>query len=230
MTESSNQLDKVISKIQKLLAMAADTSTPNEALIAARRARALMDKYQLSKADIESKAGNQFLETKANMTGSVRKQWLLKLSSSAAILNDCVGAVSRAPYVQYFFQGFKADAIVAKLTMDYLVEACERQLKSSGITGASNRNFFRVGFSEQVQLRALQITEERKKTFVNDTGTALVPLKKELITNHFGKLNPLKHQKRRRPSRDEEDAYTEGMRQGQTVSLEKQIENEKEAA
>lgn len=34
--------------------------------------------------------------------------------------------------------------------MDYLVEACERQLQNSMTKGASNRNFFRVGFAEQV--------------------------------------------------------------------------------
>lgn len=230
MTESSNRIDKVISKIQNLLAMAADTSTPNEALIAARRARSLMDKYQLSKADISTKDDNQFLETQANVTNSTRRQWLLGLAAAAAILNDCVSAVSRAPDVHYFFQGFKADAIVAKLTMDYLVEACERQLQNSTIKGASNRNFFRVGFAEQVHSRARQIKEEREKTFVSESGTALIPLKGKLIEQHFGQLKSIKTQKRRRPSSGELDAYVEGTRQGQEISLEKQIETEQEAA
>ena len=58
-----NDEDKLIDRIRKLLALAEDAASQNEALIAARRARSLMDKHQITKGDIERAAGSQFLET-----------------------------------------------------------------------------------------------------------------------------------------------------------------------
>lgn len=46
------ELDKVRARIQKLLAMAQDSSSPNEAAIAAERVQKLMAKYNLDMADV----------------------------------------------------------------------------------------------------------------------------------------------------------------------------------
>lgn len=219
-----SDLDKVIGKIQKLLAMAEDTSSPNEALIAARRARALMDKYQLSRADIEKEVGSQFLETKADLVTSRRRVWVVNLWSAAADLNDCVAVITHSPRVEYLFQGFKSDSIVAKLTMDYLVDTCNRLCNESQSKGISEKNFFRVGFSQSIRQRAASIAEERKTTFVDSTGTALVPLKESMIEAHFGSLEPMNSINQREPSDREMAALMEGVRMGKNVCLDKQVE------
>jgi hypothetical protein len=51
-------LEKIKDRIAKLLRMSQDASSPNEAAIAAGRARALMDKYQIEAFD----ANNQVKE------------------------------------------------------------------------------------------------------------------------------------------------------------------------
>ena len=56
------QLDKIKERIAKLLAMAKDAASPNEAAIAAGRARSLMDKYQLDEYDIKDAAPVQFAQ------------------------------------------------------------------------------------------------------------------------------------------------------------------------
>ena len=48
----SNVDPKIMERIQNLLRMAEDTSSPNEAAIAARRAEALMRKHQLTQVDV----------------------------------------------------------------------------------------------------------------------------------------------------------------------------------
>lgn len=231
MDSADSGQDKVIEKIRKLLAMADDTASPNEALIAARRARKLMDKHQISREDIEEdEINSQFLESVAEKETTQRKKWLLYIAMAVGQLNDCTSVVTRRPQVKYKFRGFKADAIVAKMTMDYLVKACERQLNESQCVGASERNFFRIGFSEEIYERAVEIKAEREKNFVSETGTALVPLKekmvKEYFEKHFGKLRNIKTNRQRPPRDSEVDAYTQGQQAGRNTGLEKQVEGE----
>jgi len=217
--------DKVIEKIRKLLAMAEDTSSPNEAMIAARRARKLMDKHQLKREDIEDKEATQFLQTQADKVTRQRKTWLLYIASASAVLNDCVSVVSGAPEVIYKFRGFTSDAVVAKLTMDYLVDACERQLNQSDAVGASERNFFRVGFGQAVLNRAHEIKREREEEMVTTTGTALIPMKQKMIEQHFGKLQTFTR-RHRNPSASENKAYSDGYTAGRKTGLERQVEGE----
>lgn len=217
--------DKIIERVRRLLSMAEDASSPNEAMIAARRARSLMDKHQISKADIESAVGTQFLETEAKKETSVRRQWMRFLSHSAAILNDCDPLLSSSPRVRYFFQGFKSDAIVAKLTMDYFVDTCERLCSKSTAVGVSNKNFYRVGFSQSIALRAEEIVKERDKLKTSN-GKGLVFCKKSAIAKHFGDYPTVKQKPVREPSPDEMISYLAGREDGQNVGLEKQINRE----
>ncbi len=46
------EYEKIINRVKKLLALSNDTSSPNEAAIALKRVRSLMDKYQLTHEDI----------------------------------------------------------------------------------------------------------------------------------------------------------------------------------
>ena len=227
MSEQDKDLDKVIQKVQKLLAMAEDTSSPNEALLAANRARKLMDKHQLSKDDIERATGDQFLETTADRKTKTCQTWLRFLVQASAYLNDCRPVLGWDGLKLYKFQGFKADAIVAKLTMDYLVDACERALEKSNSHGRSEKNFFRIGFSEMVLRRAIAVKKEREKSFVSaSTGTALVPVKEAMILSHFGVMGKARKTQVREPSVDEAQAYANGLRTGRHVGLEKQVEGQ----
>jgi hypothetical protein len=221
-----DKLKRVIDRIQGLLAMAEDVSSPNEALIAAQQARKMMDKYQLSKKDIEKELGHQFLESQAERTTKVRVQWMMNLWAAAASLNDCVAAVTHAPEVRYLFRGFKSDAIVAKLTMDYLVATCEYACKQQDLVGRSQKHYFRLGFSEQIERRAYVIEHQRKRDFVSSTGTALVMMKEQLIETHFGLISPMKSRDSRPPDSDEMAAYQAGIERGRKVGLDRQIKGE----
>ncbi|MBY7859150.1 DUF2786 domain-containing protein [Vibrio fluvialis] len=224
------QLEKVIDKIQKLLAMANDTSSPKEALLAAKRARVLMDKYQLSQDDIESKIGSQFLELENEPKGKLYL-WEKHIALAAATLNDCRSAIRRRHRgSQFLFQGFKADVIVAKMTMDYLTHAARKAKELSEVKGISESQLFMQGFANEVLERANDIKRNREKHFVSNKGTGLVVLKMTEIIKHFGELGSARHHKARSPmSFEEMIAFELGSRAGRSISLDKQID-EKESS
>ncbi len=229
----SENMDRIIEKISKLLAMANDSSSPNEAMIAARRARALMDKHQLEVSDIEAAKGSQFLELKYELNGSRTPKWMVSLASASSSLNDCRVLRQRGIYdtnMSFVFQGFKADTIVAKLTFEYFVEACERQLERLKLKGASKRNFFRLGFAQQVSYRYALIVNERQQTMVSSTGTALIPLKMSQIIEYFGETGTYKPAPTRNASSEEIAAYMRGVEQGKQLGLDPQVEGERAKA
>lgn len=204
--------------------MAEDTSSPNEAMIAARKARILMDKHQISKSDVESVIGDQFAETKASKETKKAQTWLRILTYSVAKLNDCRAVLGWNGLRLYQFQGFKSDAIVAKLTMDYLIEACERACSLSKTKGRSEKNYFRLGFVQSVNDRINEIVKERTETFVDkETGNSLIPVKSAMIAEHFGDLSSAKSPEVRSPNETEEKAFFDGLINGNKVGLEKQV-------
>jgi len=62
--------EKILKRIKNLLDMAMDSSSPNEAMIAARRSRALMDEHQISKDDLLSIDDNSFGVTEVDLRTS----------------------------------------------------------------------------------------------------------------------------------------------------------------
>lgn len=225
----NEKTDKLIERITRLLAMAGDASSPNEALIAARRARKLMDQHEITRADIESAehGASQFKETVTNRQGAVLKAWVRRLHSAVGVLHDChaVFITGLPGFVQYTFRGFAADAIVGKLTFDYLVEACDRACKRSNTYGVSEKNFFRMGFANEVYRRAIDIRRERQSLSTSD-GKSLVLVKSKAITKHFGDVETRVFGNERPPTASERLAYLNGADEGSKVGLDKQVEED----
>lgn len=216
--------DKIIGRIIKLLAMAEDASSPNEALIAAQRARKLMDQHQVTKSDLEI-TGSQFLKTQADMNSKIRQRWLLSLAAASAALNDCRTHSSTKSAI-YYFEGFKADAVVAKLTMDYLVTTCNRLSKDFS---GHKRSCYKLGFSRAVRTRANALKKERNN-LKTTTGTGLMVIKAQAIEKHFGCLISIKLSNLSQPSASEQKAYLKGVEAGDKVSLDKQVTDESKSA
>lgn len=218
--------DKVIARIAKLLAMAKDVSSPEEAMIAAKRARHLMDKHQLSENDIEAslKQNDEFLADSTERSGSTIRQWLVQLQVASAILNDCESLIYRGRKARYEFRGYASDVVVAKLMFEYLIGACERLCQASGLKGHSLKNAYRVGFATRLSRRALEIKEERDKLHTH-SGKGLVHLKEEAIKKHFGVVEATYKPTQRPLSQAEYYAYKSGQKDGDAVGLDTQVGN-----
>src|SRR5271165_781011 len=93
-------LEKIKDRVAKLLRMAADCASPNEAAIAAGRARALMDKYQIEAFD----ANNHVKDTFGVGVGSgyFKKlpTYMVALAVAVAKYNDCQGRYENADFGQ----------------------------------------------------------------------------------------------------------------------------------
>jgi hypothetical protein len=221
--------EKVIAKVKKLLALS-ESSNPNEALLAAKRARRLMDQHSLTKEDIESAGGSEFLESKSDFEYRQRNSWIINLQSAVAMLNDCVGVIEPSDgLIFHKFRGFTADAVVAKMTLDYLIEACGRCCKAANVSGRSEKNQFRLGFASAISRKVMTILDEREKSFVSTTGTNIIPIKINQIKQHFGDLKVFNQRVSREPTYSEIEAYLSGSIAGEQTSLDKQVDGEETA-
>src|SRR6478609_1846278 len=82
-------LDKIKERIAKLLAMSRDASSPNEAAIAAGRARKLMDQYQLQEFDLAKALKEEFGSIPATHFSRGMPVYMQTLAVAVAQYNDC---------------------------------------------------------------------------------------------------------------------------------------------
>lgn len=187
--------EKIIERVRRLLRMAQDVTSPNEAAIAAERARKLMDKYQIdameaSKSlEVRDDFAEQSGDTKAYRRYPAWMQWL---AASVAKLNDCLASfhITDDLKKQMQFKGYSSDVIIATAMHDYLVKAIERlcedyrtQYRQTGRTAA----IYKVYAANRLCARLNTLRDEREKNLPKDNaGTSLVVLKMQCVEAHFG--------------------------------------------
>lgn len=216
-----NTETRIIETVRKLLNMAEDTSSPEEAMIAAKRARSLIDKHQLSEIDLlKEKAVFGFSEHSTN------RQRVDKFGSimlvNIAKLNDCqTFYVSRNNQIIIIFEGLVADVACAKYTYVFLITERDNQARKICF-GKADAYAYRRGFVDGVKVQVDKILVERT-TLKSNTGTSLVICKNQLVEKHFGvqgyvrtKVSPV--------TQLEQDSYELGFVRGNKSYLGKAIE------
>ena len=187
--------DKVINRIKKLLAMAGDVSSPNEAAIAASRARKLMDEYQISLDDLQESDG--FGVTSTNKSYTYRPKWMSILAPAVAKFNDtqALGAEGRI-----VFRGFETDVFLSLSMYEYLVKTitrlCKEYMRECGYSHyhASVGDPFKYNAAKAVCEKIRELIKERK-TVQTSTGKDLVIIKKDLVEQKFGAVKYVKSKK-----------------------------------
>lgn len=209
-------LQRVKERIAKLLAMAADASSPNEAAIAAQRARSLMDKYQLDEYDVSEAAPQEFADEAVTRAFASVPYHIDILSVAVALYNDCQSVFYRAPMdyrmkgkatingrdgrgtkfegKQIRFRGYKNDVELARQMLDRLLDNIDRLCKTYMTKNHPGRYNVRVGgeyktgCAQALIVQFKEMTKERKAlTF--SSGTALVVSKEKAVAGHFGETN-----------------------------------------
>lgn len=190
--------EQVLERIRALLAMAADTSSPHEASIAAGRARKLMDQHQVDLADLKESNGFGF----ANIDKEYRffPKWKSILSVAVARLNDCKSILShkykssnKSYSYQLVFQGFEADVAVAEAMYDYLTKAvdrlCGKYIEPLGYTRYPARlgDAYKKGAALELVRRLEELLKERTAEVKMSSGTSLVVFKMAQVEAEFGK-------------------------------------------
>ena len=227
---------KIIERIRKLYAMAQDTSSANEAAIAAKRARSLMDKHGVQLSDLEtSDMAQQTTDTAYRALPS----WYGILSLGVARYNDCI--VSRIG-AKITFSGYDVDVTGSVLMLDYLITSMERHLKDhkqcTGLTSRAESGSFRIGYASDMQQRLTTMADERKAEQMqaakaqaqaaNDGSTALVLVeeKTKMVAEKFGRQRI----KSNRASYRSASGYSAGAKASQRTNINKQVNGNSQRA
>jgi len=212
-------MNKIIKRIKNLLDMAEDSSSPNEAAIAASRARKLMDKHQLSDIDVflgSSDFKEDYIAYKyKNMDIAMQSMLIL-----VGRLNDCIlkaEIIEEKLYVS--FSGYTADSICCKYTADMLVNNCEKEVRIR--KGPTRKNSFRRGYCTAVKEKILLLLKERKEEIKKASSRDLISEKMINVINKYG--DPCYIQGcRTRTNRN--SSYAEGYECGRKQSLNRGVD------
>lgn len=220
--------DKLIERVRKLYAMAQDTSSPNEAAIAAARVTKLMESEGITLADITKEQTEFGTHSGADYGGNF-PAWVNYMAVPIAKLNDCIGKleavrVNGKARTRIVFQGFDVDALAATLMLDYLIQAGGRQwkalLKSDREmleqTGGINRgrDDFRIGFARAIVERLNKINAEREANKPQSDGRSLMVVKAQLVADKYGAARYGKGKAKTRASVAAGAGYAAGMQTG----------------
>lgn len=205
----SDNLEAIMRRIQKLLAIAQDgRANPNEAAAAAGMAERIMRKYQLENSDLVIKGiksgedmgtADSICTAKTNGTRiKTVPLWASWMASTIADLNNCGVIIVRDASTDYEakvrFMGYKGDVQVSKYMLDYLVGTTLNLCKDFKNTqqylnhGRSAMASFRSGVALGIRSSLLALIEDKKAQEVEQvkTGTSLVVIKQAAIEEKFG--------------------------------------------
>ncbi|TXG97716.1 MAG: DUF2786 domain-containing protein [Nevskiaceae bacterium] len=230
---------KIIERVANLLRMASDTSSPNEAAIAARRARQLMDKHQVGLHELGA-AADEFAKMSFGKAYRFMPQYRNILSVAVAKFNDCIMSFSHEYYAvqghyrrRVQFKGYKSDAIIAGNMYDYLTDTidrlCAEYIKSTGHVGsypAAIGDAFKKGAAQEICWRLDGMMAEREKDTQLSTGTSLVVVKAAEVEAKFG---PPKYREMNITTRntwEADRAKNAGHEAGSKINLSTQVEND----
>ncbi len=198
MTESKRK--KILDRIKKLLAMANDASSPNEAAIAAKRAKALMNEHNVSEADAigGSLDLDDIGEKNVGPTYARFPKWLSQLAIGVAKYSDTHVVFGWAPRTAngtrrkvLTFRGELTDLEVADYLFTYLKRTIERLCTEHGFEWPAERDSFKKGAAMEVVDTLERMAEEERQWFADDgnkKALVLIDKKQALIKKKFGRV------------------------------------------
>lgn len=221
--------EKILDRIRKLLAMSKDSSSPHEAAIAARRARAMMDEYQVSELDLTQVSPNDF--GVANTTTGTRTQVMEvgQIAMACAKLNDCIVVGDRNYHgsLYYTFKGLLADSVCAAEMFKWLRDDMYRYAERV-VEGRSARRAYRLGFATGIHQQVERILEERNQLKEKTTGTSLVVAKRAIVEQHFGVQQYGSRRSKTNVRGTDVEAYYLGRDRGEQTNLFRQVDGGKQ--
>ena len=231
---------KIIEKLQKLLALAA-SDTEHEAGLAMSKAEALMREHNLSVADVALNGSGADVQSEevTGLTKAVQK-WEAQLGSQIAwAFNGKVIRCTSPENAWYltFIAGRTDLAIIVDL-FDRLRDAVKRM--SSAYVSRNyfpgyriKRHYFlnsyRLGMVQTIQERLARLKEnttpnDTTKNTYGLTGKELMVVKDKAIDQRVSQLFPNTRTVHSRPSRVVTSAYQQGQDDGHNVSLHRSVD------
>jgi len=242
-----DNLDVVIKRIRKLLALASRNSSVAEAASAAAEAQRLMTKYQLEMASVEAHEGTvagAVIQEAIEESHGKLVRWRSTLAMAVAEANQCRSiwlTDGKGHKGALTFFGTQANVQMAKALFESVAEQIERLTKEAlakakivelgeiKIYGGS----FRLGAVSAVRGRLVELTEERDRRLKAQaalpagpavTALAVFDRNQSAIENYLGKAfdSPVRNVA---PSRQRitPDGFADGKVAGSSIHLGKQL-------
>jgi len=220
----NEERQRIIERVQKLFALAAQNDSPEEAQLAAMRAQELLHKHDLSLSEVEiqregsSVCGEQHIQLKQRKTPT----WVKFLHST---VGEGFGVENfrglRLLDTLFIYIGVEPDVTIAKQVFEYLYNF----IKTYNLRGKSptQRNQWRMGFIYAVHT----CLEEHNKKKSGDAHSCGLMLAKEHITQDYiaKKYNDVK-KGRKLPETKISRSFHEGVAVGMTTPINRPIEGE----
>ena len=151
----NDKLQSVMQKIVKLRALAAQAGTPAEAETAAAQAEALLVKYQIDEASIETPTNEEPLdEHDALWSGKTNEHWRGILCAGLTKDHGCAAIACRdGKTTTYRIAGRKSDVEIVHYMFTWLTTEIDRL--SGSEKGRADKTSFRIGAATGV-LRAMR--------------------------------------------------------------------------
>lgn len=217
--------DIIIDRIRKLLAMAADASSPNEAAIAAGRARKLMDKHQIEASDLGE--ASKFTTADAGSRYKFMPVWKNTLAVSVAKFNDCKAVLE---FGQIRFQGHDADVQVAVTMYEFLTATitrlCSDYMKAEGYGRYIARigDAFKKRAAAGVATKIAELQKQRQEDTKTAAGTSLVMFKMAAVVAEFGDTRYATKPVKTKADSEASRAAAAGFVAGQSISINTQLD------
>jgi hypothetical protein len=242
--------DRIIATIKKLLSMAEHAgSNEHEALLAAKRAEALMRKHNVDYAEAiaaEIKTGKA-IETRdvvatAKDNGTPTQAtppWAQQLAVRVGELFDSPVRLVRIETrkgrweTAVRFHGYVHDVEVASWTFDVLVKAVNRVCKAYRLhpnylqNGRTVMNAYRLGVVHGILSTLSQLIDAKiaEEAVVGSTSTALVLVKRKAIEDKFGEF---KYRTAKPASVKDRTAYHDGRVEGKKIEVQQALKDKEE--
>lgn len=222
----TTERDKLAARIRALRAKTVENGcTEDEAIAAAEMLAKLLDKYNMTvdEAELRESQFTKHTQPEADLVGD--RIW--KVAKAIAELVEVKYWISPAGVspVEVTFFGFDHEVEGARYLLDICSGAMRREhsrLKKAYALLVQDRQRLKIlpfldGMADSLSRRIRALKPPRP------TGTGLVVLKDQLITQAMADAGLKTHQRNMRGSRDHEDTYGAGVKAGERVPLNRGI-------
>lgn len=219
---SEEDREKVLAKVQKLLALA-DTdrnSSEAEAIAASVAAQKLLAKHNMSMADLDKERREEIDRVYADVD-SKRFKWSLGCAVAESYCCKCY-ACGKTTIV---FYGYKSDALIARRVFQYLVGVCDRLARHTAYEYRKEHGYADGIYNSFAKGFVAGVASELKKSC-----TALALIVPEKVEESFAELQKTFGKKPVNSHIDayNKDSYLSGVREGKAALNAQYISSENE--
>ena len=227
---------KIINKLQKLLALSA-SDNENEAALAMKKAEELMREHNLSVADVALDGSGAHVGS-AEVCGLTKTSQTWETSLGGFIAQTFNGRAIRTRNSNgwsFTFVAGQTDLIIIADLFERLRSTIKRMSqayvnRAKGFTrthGKSLHNSYRLGMIKTISQRLERLKQNTAPTDSRNafgmTGTALMVIKDKAVDQRVNRLFPRIRTTMSRASRVDGNAYQQGMTDGNNISLHQSV-------